>query len=76
MEAILKFNLPEDREDFEMAVNAGKISALLFDYDQWLRSQIKYAPDEMSQEKLEAFEECRETLHTMLKEGNLLSILF
>ena len=71
MEAILKYNLPEDREDFEMAVNASKISALLFDYDQWLRAQIKYAPDEMSQEKLEAFEECREMLHAMLKEENL-----
>jgi len=71
MEAILKYNLPEDKEDFEMAINASKISSLLFDYDQWLRSQIKYAPDEMKQEKLEAFEECREMLHAMLKEDNL-----
>lgn len=71
MEAILKYNLPEDKEDFEMAINSSKISSLLFDYNQWLRSQIKYAPDEMSQEKFEAFEECREMLHAMLKEYNL-----
>lgn len=71
MEAILKYNLPEDREEFEMAVNSGKMSGLLFEYDQWLRAQIKYAPDEMSQEKLEAFEECREGLHEMLKEYSL-----
>lgn len=71
MEAILKYNLPEESEEFEMVLNASKMSGLLFDYDQWLRAQIKYAPDEMSQERLEAFEECREGLHEMLKQYNL-----
>jgi uncharacterized short protein YbdD (DUF466 family) len=75
MEAILKYNLPEEKEDFEMAVNASKMLGLLFDYDQWLRAQIKYAPDEMSQEKFEAFEECKEMLHAMLKEENLSILL-
>ena len=63
MEATLKFNLPEEQSDFENAVNGTKWSIVVWELDQWLRSQIKYAPDEMSQEAYDALEECRDKLH-------------
>lgn len=71
MKAILEFNLPEDQIDFDMATQANKWWAVAWDIDQWLRSQIKYPPDEMSDDKLEAFEECRENLRTLIDGYNL-----
>ena len=34
MKGTLEFNLPEEQEEFEQAVNAGKMSAALFDIRQ------------------------------------------
>jgi hypothetical protein len=50
MEAILKFNLPEERPEFELAVDASKWYSVCWDMDQYLRSQTKYAPDDMPDE--------------------------
>ena len=68
MKAILEFNLPEDRVDFELASESSKMYSVLWNMDQWLRGQTKYAPDSMSEEKYKAFDECREQLHEFLNE--------
>jgi hypothetical protein len=72
MEAILKFNLPEDHTEFELAVNASKMYSVLWDMDQWLRSQYKYMPDsEYSQDKYDTFEKCRDHLREIMFENGL-----
>lgn len=71
MKAVLEFEFPKDDVDFYWATNGAKMNIVLWDMDQWLRGQIKYAPDEMSDDKLEAFEECREKLRELLDEYNL-----
>ena len=71
MKAILEFNLPEDQTDFEFASQGSKWWSVAWNMDKWLRSQIKYAPDEMSDDKFEAFEECREQLRELIDEYNL-----
>ena len=38
MEAIIKFNLPEDEEDFQVAVNGKKMYSVLWEMDQWLHN--------------------------------------
>ena len=38
----MKFPLPECQDEFDMAVHAGDIKAVLWDFDMWLRNQIKY----------------------------------
>lgn len=43
MEAVLKFNIPEEQSEFEMASNASKWHLVLWDLDQWLREQLKHA---------------------------------
>ena len=63
MKAILEFNLPEDQSDFDNAVNGAKWSLVAWELDQWLRSQIKYTPEEISQDAFDAFEQCRDKLH-------------
>ncbi len=72
MEAILKFNLPEDHVEFQLAVNAAKMYSVLWDMDQWLRSQYKYMPDsEYSQDKYDTFEKCRDHLREIMFENGL-----
>ena len=45
MEAILKYDLPEDKEDFEVASKAMDWSILAWDIDQFIRNKIKYDQD-------------------------------
>ena len=72
MEAILKFNLPEDHIEFEMAVNGSKMHSVLWEMDQWLRAQYKYMPDtEYSKDKYETFEKCRDKLREIMFENGL-----
>jgi hypothetical protein len=72
MEAILKFNLPEDQSDFDLAVNGAKAQVALWEMDQWLRAQYKYMPDEeYSEDKYETFEKCRDKLREIMFENGL-----
>jgi hypothetical protein len=72
MEAILKFSLPEDHVEFELAVNGAKAQSTLWEMDQWLRAQYKYMPDEeYSKDKYETFEKCRDQLREIMFENGL-----
>ena len=72
MKAILEFNLPEDHIDFELAVNGAKAQSTLWEFDQWLRAQYKYMPDEeYSKDKYETFEKCRDKLREIMFENGL-----
>ena len=71
MEAVLKFNLPDDQEDFNIALDGGKWALSMFELNQWLRSQIKHPPDTMSDDTYKAFEETRDKLYEILNENQL-----
>ena len=71
MKAILEFNLPDDREDFELASNAMKFWSVIYQLDQDLRSKTKYAPDDLPQDKYDAYEEVRELLHEFMRNENI-----
>jgi hypothetical protein len=72
MEAILKFSLPEDHIEFELAANGAKAQAALWEMDQWLRAQYKYMPDEeYNKDKYETFEKCRDQLREIMFENGL-----
>lgn len=71
MKAILEFNLPEDQTEYQMANDASNMFSVLWGMKQWLRSQIKYAPDETSQEVYDALEKCRYKLNELLIDNNL-----
>jgi len=68
MEAILKFTLPDEQSDFELATDGYKWQLVAWELNQWLRSQIKYAPEEMSQDVYDAFEQSREKLHEIKRD--------
>ena len=71
MKAVLEFNLPEDKINFEFATEGSKWWSIIWGMDQWLRSQIKYTPDGITDDELEAFEECREKLRELIGDYNL-----
>jgi hypothetical protein len=71
MKANLEFNLPEDQESFDDAVNGWKWSHAMWQLDQFLRAKVKYASDEASEESINAFQDARDELHRILSEENL-----
>ena len=64
MKAIIEFNLPEDKEDFDFANNAVNYYSALCEFDQWLRSEYKYNGNE-------AMVEVREKLNEIINENNI-----
>ena len=71
MKAILKFNLPEERPEFELAVDASKWYSVCWDMDQYLRSETKYAPDDMPDEVYKTLKEIRDKLHEFLSQNDV-----
>lgn len=69
MQATLTFNLPEDREDFELASKAVDYSIVLNDIDQFLRSKIKHS--DATEEQQKVYEEIRMQLRTYAIERNI-----
>jgi hypothetical protein len=72
MKAILEFNLPEDSHEFKMATQGESMYSVLWEMDQWLRTQYKYMPDsEYSEDKYEVYEKTRNKLHEFMVENNI-----
>lgn len=71
MKATLEFNLPEDNQDFQMAVNSMKFWSVLYELDQELRSKTKYAPDDLPQDKYDAYQEVRDRMYELMNEYNI-----
>ena len=71
MKAILEFNLEEDRNEFEEAVNGWKWSMAMYELDQYLRTNTKYAPDSQPQEVYDALIAAREKLFEIMRESDL-----
>lgn len=61
MKAILEFNLPEDREDFDLAQNGNRYSCVIEELDNFLRAKIKY--EDLPEDKEAIYREIREKLH-------------
>ena len=70
MEAILKYNLPEDTQEFQTAVSGYKYRWLIQEVDQYLRSEIKYN-DKLSNDTCKAFELIRDKIREELIENNI-----
>ena len=64
MKAILEFNLPEEKDDFDFANNGINYYSALCEFDNWLRSEYKYNGKE-------AMFEVREKLNEFINENNV-----
>lgn len=65
MKAILEFNLPEDQEDLDRANAALSLCSFIYDFDQYLRGQYKYA------EKPDDIEKIREKWYDLQRDENI-----
>lgn len=66
MLATIKFKLPEEQEDFELALNGSKYKRALDELDEYLRSQVKYA--ELTEESHNLHVEIRAKLWEIKKD--------
>lgn len=71
MKAILEFNLPDDEEEYILANNALNFWRVLYELDQDLRSKTKYASDDLSQDKYDAYQEVRDKLHELMTDWDV-----
>jgi len=71
MKATLKFNLPDDDQEFELATNASNFWSVLWELDQDLRAKTKYASDDLPQDKYDAYQEVRDKLYELMSESNI-----
>jgi hypothetical protein len=70
MKAVIEFNLPEDKEDFNLATRAIEWYSTVWDLDQYLRSRLKYE-DTLTQEAHDALQEVRDKLYDVLRDKGL-----
>ena len=69
MKAILEFNLPEDKEEFDAASKGMDWAIVAWDIDQLLRDKLKYR--KLLPNTRAELEEIRDTLNEMLTDKGL-----
>jgi hypothetical protein len=70
MEAILKFNLPEDKVDFDLALQGSDWKHVCWEMDQYLRKRVKY-DEGLTEEQLEVYEDLRGEFWKFMKDNNV-----
>jgi hypothetical protein len=65
----LQFNLPEEQNEFDNAINAGNMKSVLWNFSQQLRSWRKYYHD--FQDASDALDKIREEFHSLLNDHNV-----
>ena len=72
MKAILEFNLPEDKEEFEVASKAMDWSILAWDIDQYIRNRLKYQTEKLDTSSAnKELELLRNELHELMEDNGL-----
>jgi hypothetical protein len=71
MKAILEFNLPDDQQDYDLANNGLNFWHVLWELDQELRANTKYAPDDMTDDDYDAYQKIRDKLHELMNNYNV-----
>jgi hypothetical protein len=69
MKVILEFDLPEENANFQAALNGHNYKSAIWDFDQLLRSEMKYK--DLPNDTYKAYKYCREELRKILAEDNL-----
>lgn len=65
----LKFNLPEEQNEFDNAISAGNMKSVLCNFAQQLRSWRKYHND--FQDASDALDKIRKEFYTLLNDHNV-----
>jgi hypothetical protein len=71
MEAIFKFNLPEDQDEYDVFIKANDMYSVIWEMKQWLRSETKYAPGNISDDTIHALYKCKDKFYELINDNNL-----
>ena len=69
MKAKLTFNLPEEQEEFNDAVNGNAFKAVIWELDQWMRSQLKHG--DLADDVHEKVQEIRDYLWELMTDNKV-----
>ena len=69
MKATLEFNLPDDQNEFDLAIQGSKMYLALWDISQELRTLWKY--EELSDEEWKMVERIRDKFYEILDENQI-----
>ena len=70
MKATLEFNLPEDKADFDIALQGSDWKHVCWQMDQYLRRKVKY-DEGLTEEQREVYEDIRGEFWRMMHENNV-----
>ena len=65
----LEFTLPEEEQQFELASKASKLYAILWDFDQYIRGEIKYNAESLPESTLKKLEEIRDKFNNLCEDN-------
>ena len=72
MEAILKFDLPDDKTEFESATKAMDWAILAWDIEQYIRNRLKYQTEKLDTSSAnKELELLRNELHELMEDNGL-----
>lgn len=71
MKAKLIYDLPEDKYEYDMAVNGSNWHHVAWEMYQYLRGKTKYAPDDVHDQYIEAMNDCKNELFRIMQENNV-----
>lgn len=73
MKAILEFNLdePDDKEAHMRAVKSLNIMLALWEYEKYLRGQLKYNEEGLTSEQYDVLDKARSKFYEILNENNI-----
>jgi hypothetical protein len=69
--AILEFSLPDCQGDLELALAGLDWYCVVWDLDQWIRSQVKYNYDKYDEKALDAFDLVRDKIREYMNDRKL-----
>lgn len=70
MKAKLTFELPEEQEEFNDAVNGSAFKTAIWELDQYMRSQLKHG--DLADDVHDKVQEIRDQLHSILDDNKVM----
>jgi hypothetical protein len=69
MKAKLTFNLPDEESEFQDAINGNAYKAVIWEIDQYLRSELKHA--ELPEDVYDKVQLIRDELHEIIQDNSI-----
>jgi len=69
----LEYELPDERDDFRLAINGHDFYFVIIEFDNYLREQLKYHSEELSDGQFQLLEEIRDKFNEIIRDGTNIS---